>query len=278
MTIPTTASKVTQQGNGATILWPYAFEIPGDSASDQSNVTVTLYDTTVSPPLTTVLADNLYTITGVGTNTGGNVTYPIGGGTPIAAGVSITIERDAPYVQNTSIPNQSAFYGTVLEAAYDYLTMLVQQLLTQVAYSLRFPLTDATPPDTLPGATERANTYLGFDAAGGVTLYGAASGGGTGSTGGPLTQRTVTSSTAMVAGDCVIRCNCASGNQANTLPAVATVAGQYFILKKIDTSANGATFSGNANIDGAASITLAAQYNTFVIFSNGTTWDIISQF
>ncbi len=84
MTIPTTASKVTQQGNGVTTLWPYAFEIPGANSSDQSNVIVTLYDTTVSPPVATILADNLFSISGVGLNTGGNVTYPLSG-TPIAA-------------------------------------------------------------------------------------------------------------------------------------------------------------------------------------------------
>ena len=277
MTIPTTASKVTQQGNGVTILWPYAFEIPGATPSDQTNVTVTLYDTTQSPPLTTVLTDNLFSITGVGSNVGGNVTYPLGGGTPIAPGVSITIERTAPYVQDTSIPNQSAFYPKVLEAALDYLTMLVQQLLTQVTYSIKFPLTDTLPPEPLPGAKARASTLLGFDADGALTLYGISSGGGT--PGVPeYNYRTVTSSTAMVATDVVLRCNCSTGNQSNTLPAVATVAGHMLFLKKIDSSNNGATFSGDATIDGAASYTLAQQYNTVVLFSNGSTWDVISQF
>jgi len=277
MTIPTTASKVTQQGNGVTTVWPYAFEIPGATPTDQSNVTVTLYDTNQSPPLTTELTDNLFSITGVGGNTGGNVTYPLSG-TPIAAGVSITIARSAPYVQDTSIPNQSAFYGTVLEAAYDYCTMLIQQLRTLVTYSIQFPLTDTLPPEPLPGADERASTLLGFDADGALALYGL--GGGGGGTPGEIegNYRTVTSSTAMVVTDVVLRCNCATGNQSNTLPAAATMAGRFLFLKKIDSSNNAATFSGDGTIDGNASYTLAQQYNAVTLFCNGVTWDIISQF
>jgi hypothetical protein len=274
MTIATTASKVTQQGNGATTVWPYAFEIPGDTTTDQSNVIVTLVDSTVSPAVTTELADNLYSITGINNPGGGNVTYPLSG-TPIAAGVSITIQRDIPYEQPFDFPNQSAFYGTVVTAAYDWCVMQIQQLLTLLTYTLQFPITDTTPPVTLPIASERAGGYLGFDGAGQPTIYGAPGGG---SAGGSFGNRTITSSSVLSTSDCYVRCNANSGSQSNTLPSAASMSGRMMVFKKIDSSANPVTISGDANIDGASSFTLAAQYNAITIYSNGTVWDILNQF
>ncbi len=90
--------------------------------------------------------------------------------------------------------------------------------------------------------------------------------------------RTVTASTVMTTADCVLLCNCASGNQNNTLPAAASMAGRFLFLKKIDSSNNGATFSGDGAIDGNASFTLAQQYNAVTLWGSGSGWSIISQF
>lgn len=274
MTVNTTASKVTQQGNGATTLWPYAFEIPGATSTDQSNVRVTILDTTVTPNATTVLANNQYSISGINNAAGGTVTYPLSGA-PMGAGLSITIERNVPYIQSTDFPNQSAFLGSVVTNTFDYCMMCIQQLLTRLTYTLNFPLTDAVPPVTLPGAEVRANTFLGFDGNGQPAVF-ASGGGGGGSTNLPVwTVRLVAVSGSISSLDAVVRADCASGALALTLPAVASVPGKVLVFKKVDASANAATISGDANIDGMPSFTLPQQYNTVWIQSNGVTWDIL---
>ncbi len=59
-------------------------------------------------------------------------------------GESITILRNIEPTQGASIPNQSAFYPKVLEAALDKLTMLVQQLQTDVNRAYRSPYGDVS--------------------------------------------------------------------------------------------------------------------------------------
>ena len=76
--------------------------------------------------------------------------------------------------------------------------------------------------------------------------------------------------------DKFIRCDATAGAFTITLLAAPTL-GQTMFFKKIDSSTNAITVNGNGkNIDGAASITLMqAQYNSFGLIYNGTTWDVI---
>ena len=74
--------------------------------------------------------------------------------------------------------------------------------------------------------------------------------------------------------DKYIRCDATSGAFAITLLAAPTT-GQNITFKKIDSSANAVTINGNGKtIDGAASVTLSAQWNAITLSYNGTTWDI----
>lgn len=57
-----------------------------------------------------------------------------------------------------------------------------------------------------------------------------------------------------------------------SLPASPAI-GQMYHLKKIDASANSITISGNGkNIDGASSIVLAAQWQSWSLHFDGTAW------
>lgn len=123
MTISTQSNKSVGMGNGATTTFNYAFLMP---LATDAVITYTMVDGTQVP-----IAASLYIITGIGNPTGGTVTYPISG-TPIPVGSTLTIERILPYVQETTISNQGAFYPKVVEAALDYLMMCIQQLANLV--------------------------------------------------------------------------------------------------------------------------------------------------
>jgi hypothetical protein len=59
-----------------------------------------------------------------------------------------------------------------------------------------------------------------------------------------------------------------------TVPAATLLAGKTYTVKKKDVSANAVTVG--ATIDGVASPTLAAQYNTITFYSDGTGWYKVS--
>jgi len=62
-----------------------------------------------------------------------------------------------------------------------------------------------------------------------------------------------------------------------TLPAIAVNSYQKVTVIKIDASVNAVGITGDADINGAASQSLAAQYDSMVVESNGTEWYITAQ-
>lgn len=136
MTVTSTASSVSYQGNGATISFPFSFLIPTASAA-----IVTLTDTTQSPVTVTTLAAAQYGILGIGSPQGGTVTLTDPAtGLPIAAGKTLTIRRVLPYRQDTSITNQGGFYPDVLEGALDTLAMQIQQVVESQSRAVTIPV------------------------------------------------------------------------------------------------------------------------------------------
>lgn len=93
---------------------------------------------------------------------GGNVTLVA----PLAVGVRMDITSDIAPLQLIDFTNQGGFYPEVVTAAFDKVTILVQQLKSVLGRALKFPITDAPPNPTLPGASQLANKFLAFDADG----------------------------------------------------------------------------------------------------------------
>ncbi len=141
MTISTTASAITYQGNGATTLFPFAF--PVLSAGD---LQVTVTDNTQSPAMVTTLNATQYSASGIGNAGGGSVIYPLSG-SPLAAGLTLTIRRVVAYVQDTSIVNQGGFYPDVLEGALDCLTEQTQQLAEGLSRAMQVPVGSGLDPN-----------------------------------------------------------------------------------------------------------------------------------
>ena len=91
------------------------------------------------------------------------------------------------------------------------------------------------------------------------------------------TYRSVTASGNVVSGDYLIIADAAGGAITMTLPQAALVPGRIYVFKRINSGANAVIVdpSGAETIDGAATYTLSAQWNSVTIMSNGTAWFII---
>lgn len=176
MTISTETSVVTYTGNGATTVFTFPF-VSGGVSSDIEVIF------TNSAGVETILDTSQYTLVfnpipvGGLWSIGGSVTYPIAG-SPIQIGTYLTINRTVPFEQTVSINNQGAFYPQAVEQALDLLELQLQQLNTGLAYAIRTPLVDLSPPNVLPPAAERANGFLGFDGSGQPIIVPAVPGGG----------------------------------------------------------------------------------------------------
>lgn len=137
MTVTSTTTKITYSGDGSNISWPFTFI--GVSASD---LEVIYTDT---DGLQTTLSPSQYSVTinpASGTEpygVGGTVTYPLGTGLPITVGTTLTIKRNAPLTQDTSLSNQQTLYQKTIEAMIDYATLIVQQLQEQLDRAIVAP-------------------------------------------------------------------------------------------------------------------------------------------
>ncbi|MDR3569618.1 MAG: hypothetical protein P4L43_16455 [Syntrophobacteraceae bacterium] len=121
--LTTTQNYAIYQGNGSNKQFPFNFLIPPGA------LWVAITNNTVNPPATTWLSQSQYSVVGLGSSSGGTVTYPLSGNS-LPGGWAITILRSVPYVQDTQLANQGGLWPGVVEDALDYLTMLTQQLYT----------------------------------------------------------------------------------------------------------------------------------------------------
>lgn len=159
MTISSTTRKAGPFfGNDATTAFPFAFKV-----FKKQDVTVTL--TTPQGVDVELVLDSDFTVilnTDQDASPGGTITYPRLG-VPMAAGYRLTITGGLAYTQPTDIQNSGGFYPQTIEDMGDRSTIQIQQLLEQVARSLKFSVSDAGTDPTLPPADIRANKVLGFD-------------------------------------------------------------------------------------------------------------------
>jgi microcystin-dependent protein len=177
MTVSTLTNSIVYQGNGATTAFTFPFPAVAASYLDVTytdpNGGVTLIPKgQYSVQLNAPIAPNP-------TEIGGTVTYPLTG-SPIPIGSTLTIARDLPGTQSTSLANQSTLYQPVIEAALDYITMLTQQNSNLVDNAVLFPLSDPTGLNhTLPPVANRSGQFVTFDGAGNVTVALGVAGGAT---------------------------------------------------------------------------------------------------
>lgn len=135
-------------GNGVTTTFAYGCQVP------------TLTDLEVY--LDDVLQSSGFTVTGIGTLTGGTVIFDIAP----ANLAQIRLERVIELERTTDYQQNGDFLSNVVNPDFDRLWMALQGNQSTLKRALVVPKSDTVAPNPLPPSAQRANNLLGFDANG----------------------------------------------------------------------------------------------------------------
>jgi hypothetical protein len=161
MTVATAVNRTVAAGNGSATTFAYTFPIISSSHLVVVRSTAAGVDTTL-----TLGTD--YSVSGVGSASGGSITYPLSG-SPLPAGDRLIMLRSVPLTQLTDLTNQGAFYAEVHESEFDLLCMADQQLSERLDRAVTVPPSD-TSGLVLPNVTARAGRYFTFDGSGNASV------------------------------------------------------------------------------------------------------------
>jgi len=164
MTVSSTTTRRSASGDGSNDTFSYNFKI----FSDDDITVVIRTDSTGAE--TTKTKTTHYTVTGVGSSSGGNVVFT-SGNIP-ASGETVVLLRTTARTQLTDYVANDPFPAATHEDALDKLTFIVQELEEEIGRSLKLSQTNtiATAEFTV-GATDRANKILGFDTSGDLAIF-----------------------------------------------------------------------------------------------------------
>lgn len=157
MTISTTTSRISYNGNGVTteFSFPYRFLANGD---------LVVLSVSAAGVETVKTITTHYTITGAGDDAGGSVTMLVAP----ASGTRLVIYRDTEVVQETDYISGDSFPAESHERALDRLTMILQEKTPGAAGATRaiqIPIGDPGDVNTvLPPSIARLDKFLVFDA------------------------------------------------------------------------------------------------------------------
>jgi hypothetical protein len=141
MSISSTLTKNTWSGNNSATSWPYHFRI-----DDAAHLQVILTDTAGVEG--NPLDGALYSVSGIGADGGGNVTYPLSG-SPLATGWKITLRRVRPRTQEANLENQGGLYLSEIERVMDNIVMMVQELQEETDRAIKVAVSATETPEEL---------------------------------------------------------------------------------------------------------------------------------
>ncbi len=116
-------------GNGSTTVFAYGFRI-----LDEDHISVV--SQSAAGVETTLTIGTHYTVSGVGSPSGGNVTML----TAPVTGSKLTIIRNLPFTQEVDLENQGAYFAETIEAALDASVMRDQQLEEKINRAVLVPV------------------------------------------------------------------------------------------------------------------------------------------
>lgn len=149
MTVSSGYAPNSSTANGVTTVFPYNFLIL--AAAD--------LEVTVDGVVKTLTTD--YSVSGVGTGSGGNVTFVVAP----ANGAIVIRRRNMALARGTDYQDNGDLLADVLNPDQDSPVLMVQQLQEQINRSLKLPLGESTSV-TLPALAARAGKVLVFDGSG----------------------------------------------------------------------------------------------------------------
>ena len=117
-------------------------------------------DITVEVNGTIQTVDTDYTVSDVGTITGGNVTLSVASTT----GDIVTIYRSMALDRDTDYQDGGDFLATDVNRDFNRLWLAIQQVIEKAGRSLEYAVDDIVGTIALPVKASRAGKYLGFDA------------------------------------------------------------------------------------------------------------------
>lgn len=159
MTISTTTSRQSYNGNGVTTIFSVPFRF-----FQNADLVVQLVTNSTGASTTLVLGTH-YTVSGADAEAGGSVTMV----TPPAVGQTLVVRRVIAATQEVDYVAGDPFPAETHERALDRLTMLSQQGEEVNSRSLTLPAGDTTSGE-IPQLFIRANKLLAFDSVGRPTV------------------------------------------------------------------------------------------------------------
>lgn len=138
MTVASSTNRVDYTGNGSTTVFSFTFRI--FAATD---LVVTKADADGVETVLTLNTD--YTVTGVGSYSGGTVTIS----PALSSDYDLTIQRVLPLTQETDLRNQGQFFAETHEDVFDRMSMINQQLQEQLDRAAKLPVTNTADADAL---------------------------------------------------------------------------------------------------------------------------------
>ena len=161
MTVTSTNQKVSFNGDGSTTVFAYNYKIFA-----QTDLLVILRVTATGTETKQFISTN-YTVSGVGTASGGNVTM----GTAPASGTTLTILRVQPNLQGLDLVPNDPFPAGNLEASLDKLTFMVQTHEEEIRRSIKASKANTISTTEFSiSASDRANKVFSFDSLGDLNV------------------------------------------------------------------------------------------------------------
>lgn len=163
MTISTTTIKNSYSGDGSQTVFAYTYKI-----LDAGDIEVIIRASNGTETTKTITTH--YTVSGVGSSSGGNVTFTAGN-IP-ASTETVVLRRSTAQTQSVDLVENDPFTAETVEGAFDRSILVAQELQEQIDRAIKLsPTNTMTSTDFSVGAADRANKILAFDGSGeiGVT-------------------------------------------------------------------------------------------------------------
>jgi hypothetical protein len=162
MTVSSTTVKNSYSGDGSNDTFVYGFKIFASS-----DLQVIIRSATGTETTKTLTTD--YTVTGVGTASGGNVVFE-SAAIPTATETVVLI-RNVPQTQAIDYIANDPFPAETHEEGLDRATMTIQQMQEEINRSIKLSKTNTmTSTEFTVAAADRANKILAFDSTGEISV------------------------------------------------------------------------------------------------------------